>query len=153
MSARVDAPAPRAGFAHAVGAEWVKFRSLRSTWATLAGLFAVALGVTALSMGSARELHAETLAGGDVWDPTNVSLTSYLVAQLVIGVLGILVVTSEYATGLIQTSLAATPARARLLGAKVVLAAAVSLVAGQALAFAAFSLGQLLLRAQDVPSA
>ncbi|OMQ14859.1 ABC transporter permease [Modestobacter sp. VKM Ac-2676] len=153
MSTQVDAPASRATFAHAVHAEWVKFRSLRSTWSTLAGLFAVALGVTALSMASARELYANTLADGEVWDPTNVSLTAYLVAQLIIGVLGILVVTSEYATGLIQTSLAATPARHRLLAAKVVVAAAVSLVAGQALAFAAFSLGQLLLRGQDVPSA
>ena len=40
---------PKASFAHAFHAEWVKFRSLRSTWYTLAGLFVIGLGITALS--------------------------------------------------------------------------------------------------------
>jgi ABC-type transport system involved in multi-copper enzyme maturation permease subunit len=142
------------GFGHTLHAEWVKFRSLRSTWYTLAGLFAVGLGVTFLSMGAAGAEHeSASAAEQSTWDPTNASLTSYVVGQLIIGVLGILIVTSEYATGLVQTSLAATPRRHRLLTAKVVVATAVAAVAGQALMFAAFLLGQSLLAGRGVPSA
>lgn len=141
-------------FSRTVHAEWIKFRSLRSTWYTLAGLAFAALGITALSMSSMGAHYASmTPAERMDWDPTNQSLTTYLVAQLIIGVLGILVVTSEYATGLIQTSLAATPSRHRLLGAKALLLTGVAAVVGQALMFAAFFVGQTMLGAQGVPNA
>ncbi|PGH52201.1 ABC transporter permease [Streptomyces sp. Ru87] len=152
----MSAPAttPRVTFAHTLHAEWIKLRSLRSTWYTVGGLMVVGLGITALSMSSAgQEYRSATAAERADWDPTSLSLTAYLVAQLIIGVLGILVVTSEYATGLMQTSLAATPRRHRLLAAKVVVATATVMVAGQALMFAVFLLGQALLAGQDVPSA
>jgi len=136
-------------FSRSVRAEWIKFRSLRSTWYTLACLFAVGLGITALAMNAA----AKDYPGEEPWDPTGRSLTSYIVAQLIIGVLGILVVTGEHATGLIGTSLIATPRRNRLLAAKVVVAAAVAAVAGQVLMFAAFFLGQAVLAGQGVPHA
>ncbi|WP_235999091.1 ABC transporter permease subunit [Qaidamihabitans albus] len=141
-------------FANTLRAEWIKLRSLRSTWYTLACLFVVGLGITLLSMSSlAQEYESLTAAERQAWDPTNLSLRTYIVAQLIIGVLGILVVTSEYATGLMQTSLTATPRRHRLLAAKVVVATAVAVVAGQALMFAAFLAGQALLAVQDVPNA
>ena len=136
-------------FAHSVRAEWIKVRSLRSTWYTLGCLFAVGLGITALAMNAA----ARQYPGDDPWDPTGRSLTSYIVAQLIVGVLGILVVTSEHATGLIRTSLTATPRRHRLLAAKVVVAVAVAVVAGQVLMFTAFFLGQAVLGAHGVPHA
>lgn len=136
-------------FAHSVRAEWIKLRSLRSTWYTVACLFGGGLGITALAMNAA----AKSYPGTEPWDPTGRSLTSYVVAQLIIGVLGILVVTSEHATGLISTSLIATPRRHRLLAAKVVVAVAVAVVAGQALMFGAFSLGQAVLAARGVPHA
>lgn len=137
-------------FTRTLHAEWIKFRSLRSTWYTLATLLVVGLGITALSMGAAGADQAE--APQD-WDPTGRSLTTYIVAQLIIGVLGILVVTSEYATGLMSATLSATPRRRRLLAAKVVVATAVALVAGQVLMFAAFFLGQAVLITQEVPNA
>lgn len=141
--------APRVAFTRTLHAEWVKLRSLRSTWYAVACLFAVGLGITALSMNStgAERRTAE------VWDPTRLSLTTYVVAQLIIGVLGILVVTSEYATGLVRTSVAATPRRHRLLAAKVVVATALAAVAGQVLVVAAFLLGQALLAGHGVPHA
>ncbi|PSL08047.1 hypothetical protein CLV30_10114 [Haloactinopolyspora alba] len=140
-------------FTRTLHAEWVKFRSLRSTWYTLACLFAVGLGITALSLSSAGSQYETTIAEQQPWDPTNLSLTAYIVAQLIIGVLGILVVTSEYATGLIQTSVAATPRRHRLLAAKVMVATAVAAAAGQALMFGSFFVGQAMLASQDVPNA
>lgn len=145
---------PPVSFADTLRTEWVKLRSLRSTWSTLACLFVVGLGITALAMSSAGTTYADaTAAERAAWDPTSLSLTTYIVAQLIIGVLGILIVTSEYATGLMQTSLMATPRRHRLLAAKVVVAAAVAVVAGQLLMFTSFLLGQALLSMQDVPSA
>jgi hypothetical protein len=146
--------ARRVPFSRTVHAEWIKFRSLRSTWYTLAGLALAGLGVTALGMGSVGAEYADLTAAERLdWDPTNQSLTTYLLAQLLIGVLGILVVTSEYATGLMGTSLAATPRRHRLLGAKALLVTAVAAVAGQALMVTSFLMGQTMLGAQGVPNA
>lgn len=148
------ATAAKTTFAHALRAEWVKFRTLRSSWYTLACLGFVGLGVAALSMSAAGAEYADaTPAERLEWDPTALSLRTYLVAQLIIGVLGILVVTSEYATGLMRTSLAATPRRHRLLAAKAVLVAAVAVAAGQVLMFASFLIGQSLLASQSTPNA
>ncbi|GAA1658346.1 ABC transporter permease [Actinoplanes couchii] len=131
-------------------AEWIKLRSLRSTWSMLAGLFAVGLGISLLSLNRVHDAYAE--AGAD-WDPTRHSMTVYVVAQLILGVLGALVVTSEFATGLMRTTLTATPARHRVLAAKAVLAAAVSLVAGQALMLCVFLVGQWGFARNGVPRA
>lgn len=148
------AAAPKATFGRTLRAEWIKFRSLRSTWLTLACLFFVGLGITVLSSSAVgAEYASATAAEREAWDPTAHSLTAYIVAQLIIGVLGILVVTSEFATGLMRTSLAATPRRSRLLAAKALLVTGIALIAGQALMLASFLVGQAAIAAQDVPSA
>ncbi|MFB4315166.1 hypothetical protein [Actinomadura sp. 21ATH] len=153
-AAGAPATGRKVGFTHSLSAEWIKLRSLRSTWCTLAVLMLVGLGITFLAMSSAGEEYAElTAAERRSWDPVELSLRSFIVAQLVIGVLGILVVTSEFATGLMRTSLSATPRRHRLLAAKTSVAAALAVVAGQVLMFGSFFLGQALLAAQDVPYA
>ncbi|WP_214407473.1 ABC transporter permease [Pseudonocardia lacus] len=142
----------RPAFAHTLHGEWIKFRSLRSTWLTLGGLVAVAVGVTLLSTdASVASYPNATVEELQQWDPTNRSLLMFVLAQLIIGVLGIMVVTSEYATGLVGTSLSATPRRHRLLGAKVAMVAAVALVAGQVLMFAAFLTGQAWFAAAGLP--
>ncbi|OLT00243.1 hypothetical protein BJF90_36285 [Pseudonocardia sp. CNS-004] len=144
----------RPAFTDTLHSEWIKFRSLRSTWLTLGGLVVVGLGLPLLSADPAAQGYLTgTIEEQQDWDPTNGSLLMFFIAQLVIGVLGILVVTSEHATGLMQTSLSATPRRHRLLGAKVAVVAAVSLVAGQALAFPAFLIGQAGFAAAGVPHA
>lgn len=137
-----------------VHAEWIKLRSLRSTWYTVTCLFVLGLGITTLStIGANKAYWAGTDADRAAWDPTGHSLKSFIVAQLIIGVLGILVVTSEFATGLMQTTLAAAPRRHRLLAAKAIVATAVAAVAGQVLMFVAFLLGQAIMSGQDIPSA
>lgn len=150
----VVAETPKATFGGVLRAEWIKFRSLRSTWYTLAGLFFVGLGITALSM-SVVGAEYEGLSAADrlAWDPTALSLRSFLVAQLIAGVLGILVVTSEFATGMMATSLAAAPRRHRLLAAKALLVTAVALVSGQVLMLGSFLLGQAVLASTGAPSA
>ncbi|WP_402371331.1 ABC transporter permease [Isoptericola rhizosphaerae] len=141
-------------FTHALRAEWIKLRSLRSTWLTLVCLFVVGIGISLLATSAAGAQYSDaTAAERAAWDPTGSSLTSYIVAQLIVGVIGILVVTSEYATGEMQTSVMTSPRRYRLLAAKVVTVTAVAAIAGQSLMFAAFGGGQAVLAAHGAPRA
>ena len=55
-------------------AEWIKLRSLRSTWYTLAGLFVISLGITLLSSNTAQRAYADDVGA---WDPTAYSLTTF----------------------------------------------------------------------------
>lgn len=128
--------------------EWTKFASLRSTWLTAAVTMVLGVGEGALvSAGQAREYT------GEDWDPTAVSLTSIIVAQLAVGVLGVLVMTSEYATGSIHPTITAVPRRGSLLAAKATVLGAAALVLGQLMGFASFFAGQAMIAAADVPHA
>ncbi|TMR15476.1 hypothetical protein ETD86_27260 [Nonomuraea turkmeniaca] len=73
--------------------------------------------------------------------------------QLIIGVLGVLSITSEYATGTIRASLAAVPRRGRLFAAKAVVVGLVTTVAGLATAFSSFLTGQWGFATSGVPHA
>ena len=73
-------------------------------------------------------------------------------AQLAIGVLGVLVITSEYGTGMIRATLAAVPKRPLVLAAKIIVFGAVALVVSEIVTFVAFFVGQSLLKS-PVPHA
>jgi hypothetical protein len=134
--------------------EWTKFRGLRSTWLTAAVTVVLGVGIgTLAATGQARgypELDAADRAG---WDPTAGSLTAITIAQLAIGVLGVLVITAEYATGTIQPSVVAVPRRGRLLAAKATVLAAAAAVLGQLIGFTSFFAGQAVFAAAGVPHA
>lgn len=119
--------------------EWTKFRSLRSTWLTAAVTIVLGVGVGALSA------SAQAREAGDGWDPTAASLTCIIVAQLAVGVLGVLVMSAEYATGTIQPSVVAAPRRGRLLAAKVTVLSATAVLLGQVIGFASFFVGQAMI--------
>jgi ABC-2 type transport system permease protein len=132
--------------------EWTKLRSLRSTAYTLLALAVLAIGLGALISSGAGAGYPElTQAERDAFDPTQLSTQSYLAAQLALGVLGVLVITGEYATGMIRTSLTAVPRRERLLAAKAAVFAVVALVAGLVVGFGAFLLGQVTLAGAGAP--
>ncbi|TYB49005.1 ABC transporter permease [Actinomadura chibensis] len=142
-------------FGDLVRSEWTKFRSLRSMWWSLLVMVAFSVTITLLvGSDTGGEYRAMSAADKRTWDPTGASLNSFFAGQLAISVLGILVVTSEYATGMIRTSLAAMPRRGRLLAAKTLVFAVIALVAGQVTAFATFLAGQAVIGRQDgVPTA
>ena len=77
--------------------------------------------------------------------PPTAAFSSLAIAQLAFAILGVMVVTGEYSTGMIRTSLAAVPKRYRFLGAKVLVWAAVALVAGEIISFVTFLVGQALI--------
>ncbi len=130
--------------------EWTKFRSVRSTFWTLAATVVVIVGISvAAGFGFLAHFHhlapqrrARELAG---FDPTNLSLSGIFLAQLTIGVLGVLVITSEYGTGMVRATFAAVPRRGLVLAAKAIVFALAALVVGMASSFIAFFVGQTIL--------
>ena len=87
------------------------------------------------------------LADRATFDPVRFSQTGSFLSQFVVGVLGALVVTSEYATGSIRTTLSATSRRTTVLAAKLVVVGVVVLVVAEVTAFASFFTGQAILLA------
>jgi len=146
----LPAPSGRAGFGGTLRSEFTKIRSVRSTYWTLLMLLAVSVGIgaaiSAVVAGSWSQPPPPPPAPPDIHDATQVSIAALLVlGQLVIVVLGALVLTAEYSTGMIRTSLIAMPRRIVLYVAKAVAFAAVALAVSLATAFTAFFLGQSLL--------
>jgi ABC-2 type transport system permease protein len=139
---------------HALRSEWTKLRSLRSTWLTLLCTAVIGIGIGALiAHARGRGYFELTPADQAAFDPTASSLTSIIMAQLAIGVLGVLVMTSEYATGMIQPSLTAVPRRGRLYAAKIVAFGVTALVAGQVIGFVSFLVGQAMIAGTGAPHA
>lgn len=142
------APARPASFADALRAEWVKLSTIRSTWFTAAITVALGVGLGALiSYLSGVHYKSGDLFERFTWDPTEVSFRALGIAQLAVAVLGVMAVSSEYATGMIRTSLTAVPRRGRFLGAKLAVLGAFALLVGEITAFGAFLIGQALIGA------
>jgi ABC-2 type transport system permease protein len=150
-SARSDVTADRraATFVQVLGSEWTKLWSLRSTAWTLATLFVVTVGFSVLAAwGTATNLQ-EAQAAGPI-DVTNVALGGVLFGQLAIAVLGVLVISGEYSTGGIKTSLIAVPRRIRFLLAKGVVFTAVALVTAVVTCLVSFFAGMTFFTAKHV---
>ncbi|MEU9048293.1 MULTISPECIES: ABC transporter permease subunit [unclassified Kitasatospora] len=126
-----------------LGAEWIKLRSVRSTYLSLGAAAALVI-VVALSVATTTAENWPTMNARDrsAFDPVAAPLFGAIFAQLVIGVLGVLVVSSEYSTGLIRTTFSTTPQRRKVLLAKVVVTAALAVVAGTAILGVTFLVSQ-----------
>jgi len=132
--------AGRVTFAGALRSEFTKIRSVRSTYWTLLAMFVVVVGFGALaSFGASRGPH------GPYFDPTQQSLAGLYIGQLIIGVLGVLVISSEYSTGMIRTTLTTNPHRGMMVAAKGVVFAVVAFVTSMVTAFVAFFVGQAIM--------
>lgn len=114
---------------HVLHSEWTKLWSLRSTrWSLFVACLAMAgLGplVAAITMGHWNQLAPGQRIGFNAIDR---SLIGYHIAQLAVAVLGVMVITGEYTTGQIRSSLMAVPKRLPVLWAKLLVFAAVVFV-------------------------
>ena len=128
----------RVGFPQAARMEWIKLRSLRSTWWVLALTVAGAVGI-AVAVG----VNTEDAAA----DLTNNALAGISLGLLLVGVLGVLAMTGEHSSGMIRATLAAVPNRPLVLAAKATVFGALALAAGEAAAFIAFFAGGAALPA------
>jgi ABC-type transport system involved in multi-copper enzyme maturation permease subunit len=99
--------------------EWTKFRSLRSTRYALLATFAMAIGFAVLpALVNASRWAGMSQADKLSFNPLETSLIGVNFAQLAIGVLGVMVISGEYATGMIRSTFAAVPRRLPVLWAK-----------------------------------
>jgi len=135
-------PSSRPIMTGAILSEWVKLRSVRSTYWTL-GLAAVAMiGLGALF--ASRFDHLTPAEQANI-NPASYSLSGFFLAQLAVGVLGVLAIANEYSTGSIRATLIALPQRRTLLGAKAIVVVAVTAPVAIGSSFAAFEAGQTIL--------
>jgi len=147
ITATIPAPtSSRYRLSAVMASEWTKMRSVRSTTRTLAltVVFTIGIGVIATSTEAGRWMHAPA-ATRLTFDPTSLSLTGILFGQLMLGLLGILVVSAEYGTGTIRATLSAVPKRGVFLAAKTTTFAIVALLVGEFASFVAFFAGQALI--------
>ena len=143
----VPALGARAGIAGTLRSEFTKIRSVRSTyWSLILLVLAGFAWTVADCLGTAHNWPHMAAQDKIGFDATQASVTGVaLFGQLVILVLGTLVLTSEYSTGMIRTSLAVMPRRAVLYWSKAAVFAAVSVVIAVATSLAVFGVGQILL--------
>ena len=132
-------------------AEWTKLRSVRSTVWTLLATIGLAAGFGALIAGSQMTSWDNLEASEQLrFDPTSFSLSGLFLAQLAVGVLGVLVITSEYATGQIRATLGAAPQRLAVLAAKATTFTAVVVSTGLVASFSAFWIGQSIFASKGL---
>ncbi len=127
-----DAPRPdhlKVTPARVLRSEWLKFRTVRSSplavAVTVVGMIALGWVFSAADASRWPVMRPQAKAH---FDPTDVSIRGYVLAQLVIGVLGVLIVSGEYGTGMIRATFSAVPTRTPVLWAKLVIFAVVSFV-------------------------
>lgn len=144
----VVSPAVRApGFGAVLRAEWLKLRTVRSTSWTLLAAFVLGAGLTiVMCWGNADWLASP---GADE-SPGSFITWGMMIAQITAVVLGALVVTTEYGTGMIRSSFAAVPARGRVLAAKSLVVAAVLFVVGTATALVGYLGGNYFLDREGI---
>ena len=130
--------------------EWTKFRSLRSTLYTLLVAVVLMVGFGTLLAGIAANQPRGLDPGSTA---ISTSLAGTFFAQLSIGVLGVLLITGEYSTGMIRASLAAVPARLPMLWAKLAVCAGAVFLTMLVSSFAAFTISQALLSRKHLGAA
>ncbi|WP_314177388.1 ABC transporter permease [Streptomyces winkii] len=151
------APAPGGGYAspipvtrthlgHAIVSEWTKIRSVRSTVWTLGVMFVLVVGIgflTALGLSGTDFVGMPLLAPG---------LFGLMLGQICIITLGVLVVTSEYGTGMIRTTMTACPKRGRVLVAKSLIFFGLAFVMTTVACSVTALINSVMLSGQKVPA-
>ena len=143
--------AGRAGLRGVIASEFTKIRSVRSTYWTIAALLIVGVGIAALvGFGIANNIHNQPWNKAGT-DGTQSILTPFLfIGQLIIAVIGAMVITSEYSTGMIRTSLTAMPRRGTVYLGKLIVLSVVTLVVSLVTSFIAFFVGSATLSGSGV---
>jgi ABC-type transport system involved in multi-copper enzyme maturation permease subunit len=131
--------------------EWTKLRSVRSTrWSLLAALlFIIGIGVLACVVFETRWPHLNPADRRD-FHPLRAALAGVNFAQLAIGVLGVLVITAEYSTGMIRSTFSAVPKRLPVLWGKALVFGTVTFLISVPAVFAVFFVGQAILSGQHI---
>jgi ABC-2 type transport system permease protein len=143
MNATTGNTTQRVTLPRVVRSEWTKLWSTPSTAWSLLTSVALVVGIGVLY---AMVRVSRPPADPSTFDPAGVSLSGIQLAQIAVGVLGVLFITGEFGSGLIRVSYAAVPRRTPVLWGKAIVLAAVSFVVCLPASFAAFLIGQSILR-------
>jgi ABC-2 type transport system permease protein len=135
------------GFPDTLRAEWLKFWTVRSTYWSTASLVVLGAGLTTLVCALAAKDIASGAAGES---PGSFVTWGMMIAQITAVVLGAMVVTGEYGTGMIRATLAATPRRGAVLAAKALVLSSTLFVVGTATAFVGYFGGNFFLDREGV---
>ena len=123
-------------------AEWTKLRTQRGTVVALITTGALMAGFSAFF---ASEQHTEAVFGGD-YDLVQMGLMGIAFAQIAVVVAGASLITAEFGSGMIRTTLTATQGRLRVLLAKAVVLSLVVFPIALATSALGFVIAQSLLR-------
>ncbi len=129
--------------------EWLKLRTVRSTYGLLVALALGTIGVGVLTLAIYRT-HQPVPAAAQM---VNDGLAGTALGQLFAGFLGIIVMTGEYSSGMIRATLAAVPDRKLLFTAKALVLGIIALVAAEIVCFVTFFASQAVLSGSPVPRA
>lgn len=126
--------------------EWTKFWSVRSPAITLFIALVLTVGLGAI-ISAVASAHFNDLSDADKasFSAIGVSLSGFTFSSLALGVLGVLVITGEYATGTIKATFTAVPKRLPVLWSKVAVTALITFVVMLVASLASFFIGQALL--------
>jgi ABC-2 type transport system permease protein len=137
---RQEPAAAGPGLRYGLRAEWTKLRTAPGTfWLLLAVI------VLTVALGTAAAAAAKCPAAGCGQDPAKISLTGVDVGQAVVAVVAVLMISGEYSTGMIRTTLAAIPRRLTVLGAKAIVVTGLVLAAGTVAVLGSLLAGRLIL--------
>jgi len=126
-------------------AEWIKFRTVRSTVMGFLVTIVLTIGLGALITTAIRgHWNQMDPIRKLTFDPVSSSLGGILFAQFAIGVIGTLFITSEYSSGSIRSTLAAVPRRPLLVSSKLLVLTLSTLIVGELVCFATFLMGQAI---------
>jgi ABC-2 type transport system permease protein len=130
----------------ALRAEWIKLRSVRSTYLTVGIAIALGLGIGLLDVASiVHNWAGMTTADRMSFDPVGDSFSGFQFGELAFGALGVLAIATEYGTGLIRSTIAALPSRRQVFATKTLVLGAFALIVCEMCAFGSFFLGQAVL--------
>jgi ABC-2 type transport system permease protein len=150
-SAHGAAPALKVTQARVLVSEFTKFRTVRSTLWTLLVAVVLMIGLSALfSAVTASQYHTFSPADRATFNPVSISLGGMMFAVVAFGVLGVLMISGEYSTGMIRSSLTAVPRRLPVLWGKLAVFAGVIFSVSLVASFISFFLGQALLNSHQL---
>lgn len=151
MTPVVARPALKVTQGRVLRSELTKFRSLRSTVYTLLTAVVLMTGIGAIfSAVTASQYPTSDAAERASINPVTTSLSGVMFAVVAFGVLGVLVTSGEYSTGMIRSSLTAVPRRLPVLWGKLAVFAGVIFPVSLIASFISFFLGQVLLNSQHI---
>jgi ABC-type transport system involved in multi-copper enzyme maturation permease subunit len=145
-------PTHAPGFTDLLRSEWTKFRTLRSSWWSLGVMLVLSLGMSiTLTAVFSANYHDNKLDASNRLQFQNDTIGLFLqpgssFGQLAVTVLGVLLIASEFSTGMIRATVLAAPRRTPVLAAKAAVLAGIVFVLAEAIAWICFFAGSAIVR-------